>query len=183
MTDMNGGAPGPGNLTLLLGNGDGTFTPATVSPVTGSTPESVAVADFNGDGKLDLVTGNSGGNSVTVLMGNGDGTFAAPQSFAADTSAIFAAVGDFNGDGLSDVAAANNIGASVTILLARETLTATAAAVRVSLPGSGQQLVEARYGGDAKHRPSVSATVPVTGSGASLSRPVDGYAVSVSPQH
>src|SRR2546429_6198795 len=50
------------------------FQPAQAS-ATGSAPVSVAVGDFNGDGKLDLATANSGGYDVSVLLGNGDGTF------------------------------------------------------------------------------------------------------------
>jgi hypothetical protein len=104
-------------VTLLLGNGDGTFTPAASSPATGSNPYSVSVADLNGDGKVDLVASNSGSNTVTVLLGNGDGTFAAPLTFGAGTNPISAAVGDFNGDGLPDLAAANNVTSSVAVLL------------------------------------------------------------------
>lgn len=117
VTDMNNGAPTPGNLTILLGKGDGTFTPTAASPVTGSIPYSVAITDLNGDGKPDLVTADAGSNSLTVLLGNGDGTFGAPLSPAAGTDPIFAAIGDFNGDGIPDVAAANNSTHSVTVLL------------------------------------------------------------------
>ena len=126
VTNMNHGYPELGTLTVLLGHGDGTFTPTAMSPVTGSIPYSVAVADFNGDGKPDLVTANAGSNTVTVLLGNGDGTFATPLSFAAGADPVFAAVGDFNGDGIPDLAAANNTTSSVTVLLTQRTKTATA---------------------------------------------------------
>ena len=108
---------GDPDVTVLLGNGDGTFTPTAASPVTGFLPYSVVVADFNGDGKPDLVTANAGSNSVTVLLGNGDGTFAAPLSFAAGTDPLFAAVGDLTGDGIPDLAVANNSTSSVAVLL------------------------------------------------------------------
>jgi hypothetical protein len=126
VSDMNSGYPELGNLTVLIGKGDGTFTPTAVSPQTGSIPYSVAVADFNGDGKPDLVTADAGSNTLTVLTGNGDGTFAAPLSPAAGTNPIFAAVGDFNGDGIPDLAAANNSTNSVTVLLTQHTRTPTA---------------------------------------------------------
>ena len=61
-----------GTVTVLLGNGDGTFT-AAASPATGSYPSFIALGDFNGDGKVDLAVAN-GDNTVTVLLGNGDGT-------------------------------------------------------------------------------------------------------------
>ena len=119
VTDMNDGAPDPGSLTVLLGKGDGTFTPTATSPATGSVPYSVAVADFNGDGKPDLAVANAGSNTISVLLGNGDGTFATPMSFSAGEDPIFAAVGDFNGDGIPDLAAANNTSSSVTVLLTK----------------------------------------------------------------
>jgi hypothetical protein len=74
----------------------------------GPNPSDVAVADFNGDGKLDLVTANGNQNSVSVLLGNGDGTFQTAHNFAAGNSAVSVAVGDFNGDGIPDLAVADN---------------------------------------------------------------------------
>ena len=66
-------AVGNGNdVSVLLGNGDGTFRPA-VHYAAGIGPIFVAAGDFNGDGKLDLAVAISGG--VRVLLGNGDGTF------------------------------------------------------------------------------------------------------------
>ena len=63
-------------MSVLLGNGDGTFQrPDHLSPPA-SSPESVAVGDVNGDGKPDLIVANyDGGNTVSVLLGNGNGTF------------------------------------------------------------------------------------------------------------
>ncbi len=165
VTNLNDGNPDPGSVTVLLGNGDGTFTPTAESPVTGAVPNSIAVADFNGDGKADLVTGDAGSNTATVLLGNGDGTFAAPQNPAAGTNPLFVAAGDFNGDGLPDLAAANNTNNSVTVLLTMETQTTAATAAGISPKGSGQHLVEARYKGDATYLGSISPTVPLTGSG------------------
>jgi FG-GAP-like repeat/FG-GAP repeat len=89
-----------GQLSVLLGNGDGTFQ----SPVNyqGTIGFSVAVGDFNGDGKLDLVTAN-GYNSVSVYLGNGDGTFQSPKTTTTTDDCSFVAVGDFNGDHKLDV--------------------------------------------------------------------------------
>ena len=70
------------NVTVLLGNGDGTFTEAAGSPyAVGTEPSSVVVADFNGDGNLDFAVANKGDNTISVLKGDGKGGFTAfPKS-------------------------------------------------------------------------------------------------------
>ena len=91
-----------GSTSTTTSTGDGTFQASRTYNV-GSNPSSVAVADFNGDGKSDLVTADNGANKVSVLLGNGNGTFQARQSFATDLSPSCVAVADFNGDGKSDL--------------------------------------------------------------------------------
>ena len=100
------------NVSILLGKGDGTFQ-AAVDYGIGTenypaTPGSVAVGDFNGDGKLDLVVGGVESDNVSVvsvLLGNGDGTFQAAVNYGAGAGQTSVAVGDFNGDGRLDLAA------------------------------------------------------------------------------
>src|ERR1700731_4093512 len=74
----------------------------------GAAPNSVEIADFTGDGNLDLVVANSGSNNVTILLGDGKGGFveAKGSPFPAGHSPNDICVGDFNGDGNLDVAIA-----------------------------------------------------------------------------
>jgi hypothetical protein len=89
-------------VTVFLGNGNGTFqAPQTFA--TAPSPISIAVADFNHDGKLDLVTANNGSSNVSVLLGNGNGTFQPATNFAVPTTSYSVAVADLNGDGNPDV--------------------------------------------------------------------------------
>src|SRR6266849_3625150 len=95
------------NVSVLLGNGDGTFQPARNFGA-GSYPSSVAVADFNGDGALDLAVADSYSYGVSVFLGNGDGSFQPARVFVGyDFRPYSVAVGDFNGDGWPDRATAN----------------------------------------------------------------------------
>jgi hypothetical protein len=103
-------------LSVLLGNGNGTFQAAQNITV-GTEPESVVVADVNGDGKPDLVDANAQSNTVSVVLGNGDGTFAAAANFAVGTFPISVAVADVNGDGLPDLITANYTSKDLSVLL------------------------------------------------------------------
>lgn len=96
-----------GCVMILLGNGDGTFQPG-VGYAAGAGADSIAVADFNGDGKLDVVTSNSQGNDISVLLGNGDGTFKPAVNYAVPAAPGLLVVGDFNGDHHPDIAVAND---------------------------------------------------------------------------
>lgn len=108
------------DVTVLLGNGDGTFAQASGSPFSvGSHPQQpffITVGDFNNDGIQDLVTANAAGNSVTVLLGNGSGGFTS-ASFAVGHTPESIAVGDFNNDGAEDLAVSNVNSNNVTVLL------------------------------------------------------------------
>src|SRR5262249_59356018 len=92
-------------LSLLPGNGDGSFQPR-VDLAVGGAPRAVAVGDFNGDGRLDLVTAQQLTDTVSVLLGHGDGTFTRPLAFTAsgaDFTPSSMAVDDVNGDGRLDL--------------------------------------------------------------------------------
>ena len=128
--------PGTYTVTVRAFNGSGstatgTFmltvtTPATCNPVSfaapanfgvGTDPFSVAVGDFNGDGRQDLAVANGGSDNVSILLGDGAGSFSAPTNFGAGNLPSSVAVGDFNGDGKQDLAVANGGSDNVSILL------------------------------------------------------------------
>jgi len=101
---------GNGSVSVLLGNGDGTFQSARNYDVGGVNPTSMSVADFNADGKLDLAIGFSStvnscsGATVNILLGTGDGTFQAPQQEVRVSSySDVVAAGDVNADGKADL--------------------------------------------------------------------------------
>lgn len=103
----------PATVSVLLGNGDGTFQTHSDFDA-GLDANWVAVGDFNGDGKLDLAVVDGQGNAMTsavlIFLGNGDGTFQSPVSYQLSVNGASEAVADFNGDGKLDVAVADNIG-------------------------------------------------------------------------
>jgi len=154
----------PGTVTILLGNGNGTFTPALNSPVAvGYDPHFVVVGDFNGDGKADLAVANNPDYTVTILQGNGDGTFTpamnSPVRVGDFPESI--AVADFNGNGISDLAV-TNWDNTANMLLSQLTQTATATATGISPLGTGTHQVEASYPGNSNYAPSISSTTGLT---------------------
>lgn len=112
-----------GTISVLLGNSDGTFKSQVVyeagSYAYDNFPASIATADFNGDGVLDLVVVNNDNDdsTVTVLLGNGDGTFSRKGSYAAGDLPNSLCVGDFNQDGILDLAVTDYLGGRVFVLL------------------------------------------------------------------
>jgi hypothetical protein len=102
-----------GTVGVMLGNGDGTFQPA-VTYVCGGSCTSVAVADVNGDGNLDLLVAISSPRTVGVLLGKGDGTFQPVVNYASGGGSYSVAVADVNGDGKPDLVVANQCSGECT---------------------------------------------------------------------
>jgi hypothetical protein len=153
-------------VSVLLGNGNGTFQPKT-DYATGATPMGVAIGDFNGDGKADLIVVNKGANSLSLLLGNGDGTFQPKTDIALPTSLtpVAVTVGDFNADGHADLAVSthNTSQDEVTILLGNgngtfqlpvSTVTDTEAfigGITIGLAGGGpSSIVSGDFNGDGR---------------------------------
>ena len=101
-------------LSVLLGNGNGTFQ-SQQTLATGTFPNSLALSDLTGDGKLDIVV-NAGSNTVGVLLGNGNGTFQAQRTIAFGVNPFAVVVGDVTGDGKADIVV-GNLGGTVSVLL------------------------------------------------------------------
>jgi hypothetical protein len=109
---------GSNTVSVLLGNGDGSFQ-AAQNFNSGSGPDAVAVDDFNRDGIPDLAVANQKDGTVSVLLGNGNGTFKSAVAYAAASEPKGMTVSDFNGDGKLDLAVADFgfAGGNVSLLL------------------------------------------------------------------
>jgi hypothetical protein len=142
---------GSTGVAVYLAKSDGTFYPG-VSYGTSSQMRYVAVADFNGDGKLDIAATDLFTGVVQIFLGNGDGTFTVGAAYATDPGASPApqnlVAGDFNHDGKMDLAIANSNTGSVGVLLGHGDGTFAAAA---SYPITGylpQTIAAADVNGD-----------------------------------
>jgi hypothetical protein len=130
-----------GGISVLLGNGDGTFQPAN-SFTAGKNPRALAASDFNRDGKADLVLID--GSGVGVLLGNGDGTFGPLTYFPTASFPHSLSVSDFDNDNIPDLVVAAS---SLSVLLGNGDGTFQS---HVDYSGSGGSIVVADVNGDGK---------------------------------
>ncbi len=107
---------GASSVSVLLGNGDGSFQ-ENQSLAVGTNPVTVAVGDFNGDNNLDLAVANYNSATISMLLGRGDGTFVPARTVAVGHQPSDLAIGDFNHDGNLDLAIPNLGDNTVSVLL------------------------------------------------------------------
>jgi Flp pilus assembly secretin CpaC len=127
-----------GTISILEGNGDGTFTIPTTScaptprsfpsciqlpsVMAGTTtmpaaPSAIVTGDFDGDGNTDIAVTDKNNKRVLILLGNGDGTFQAPVAYMTGSNPVALVAQDFDGDGHPDLAVVNQGDNTVSILL------------------------------------------------------------------
>jgi hypothetical protein len=168
---------GRNSITILLSNGNGTFTPAGESSPTGNGQELVTIGDFDGDGIVDLSVLDHGSSYVAILRGKGDGTFMAGTSIATEPvpyspPLCCMVTGDVNGDGLTDIVVSN------TVLFAQSGWSATATATDVVPMTPGTHLVESSYQGDGSYLGSISDSTSLSLQKAALTSPTPGSRLS-----
>jgi hypothetical protein len=150
-------------VTVLLGNGDGTFqySPALTLPVSPVNPVSIASGDFNGDGIPDLAVTDANSASALILTGKGDGTFQMGSSYPVGSGASGLVAADLNGDGSLDLATANAKGDTVSVLLSFQSAftSPSLANVSVNIGTSTTHNLRCSYSGDANYPTSTSNTV------------------------
>jgi len=103
-------------VSVLLGNGDGTFSTGQDFAVD-SMPSAVVGTDLDGDAKADLAVSNVASDNVSVLFNNGSGGFQAAQNFPAGDGPAFVVGADFNADSFTDLAVANQNSNNLSVLL------------------------------------------------------------------
>jgi len=147
-------------ISVLLGNGDGTFEPKVNYPgCTVGSASKIVLADFNRDGNTDIALGCSdgttvgGGNGFTgngglvIILGNGDGSFQAPVFYpTGDVASI--ALGDFNGDGLLDIVLTDRAQQNVIFFLGKGDGTFTKETTTIATTGPAHGVVVADFNGD-----------------------------------
>ena len=105
-----------GTVSILLGHGDGTFTPQQVVTV-GAAPHGLAVLDADGDGDPDIATANTNGNNVSLLLNNGSGVFGPATSFDSGGNGEYSlGAGDMDNDGIDDLVVGTQFDQKIHVL-------------------------------------------------------------------
>ncbi|MFT3684662.1 MAG: FG-GAP-like repeat-containing protein [Phycisphaerales bacterium] len=172
------------NFGVMLGNGAGGFSAPTYIPI-GASPFAIYTADFNQDGKADVLALNGSTGAFMLMYGNGNGTFLAPVTIP--NGGLANAVGDFNGDGKPDLAvAAAAFGNTVTIWYGTGVTGAGAFTVGPTYPATSPRMVTVSdLDGDGKLDLVVGLSTPQAtifrGSGTGTFTDVGTFNTNVSP--
>src|SRR4029077_10219455 len=137
---------GDKNVSILLGNGDGTLPSQTTVPP-GLAPDAVVTGDFNGDGKPDLAVANFTDGTISILLGNGDGTFTAGTTITGVNSPVAMVTGDFRNAGKLDLAVLDQADGLVSVLLGNGDGT-FANKIDTSVGGSPSTIATGDFNGD-----------------------------------
>ena len=116
MSDLVSANQNSNNVSVLLGNGNGTFQAKRTFRV-GGEPQTVVVADLDGDDKSDLLTVDGYDDTVSVLLGNGNGTFKARKTYDTGVWPGFLVLTDINGDSKGDLITGDTTDHTVSVLL------------------------------------------------------------------
>lgn len=146
--DMAVADEGDNTVSILLGNGDGTFQSQSTFP-TGVAPDAIVAGDFNGDGKLDLGVANFTDNTISILLGNGDGTFTAGRTITGVNSPVAIVTGDFRSAGKLDLAVLDQADGLVSVFPGNGDGT-FATKIDTSAGRSPSALVTGDFNGDGK---------------------------------
>ena len=140
----NNGAPtntNTGNTVSILlgqvnaaGNATGTFGTKIDFPA-GTAPASIAVADYNVDGRLDLAVADQTDNAISILLGLGNGLFGPNFEIPVQTNPVSLVTGDFDGNGKPDVAVANRGSNTATVVLNQSNFSVGNALTETPFPG------------------------------------------------
>ena len=156
-------------ITVLMGNGDGTFKPKVNYPgcATGRALK-ILLADFNRDGNTDVILGCSDGTNggIAILLGNGDGSFQTPTQYTSGDAAGLA-LGDFNNDGLLDLVITNRTQHNVTLFLGKGDGSLQSPVSVFTTTANAHDVVVADFNGDGKD--DLIFAVDTAASGSTLS--------------
>ncbi len=162
--------PQPGDastITVLLGNGDGTFKKGVPLPGcnTGESALQIILADFDRDGNTDVALGCSDGTNggLIIILGDGTGKFPNPVFYPTGDVADIA-MGDFNNDGFLDIAVTDKSQKNLTIFLGKGDGAFTQQATTISTPALAHDLVVADFNHDGNDDIAYAVTTAVSGS-------------------